>query len=703
MTLRERLPAWLGGKPPAPRAATDPIAFGPMFSETFGPGIGNQPTHANCLKANVGIADTATRAIANRVSSLNPLVKVSRRDRQKGTLVDEILDDHPLKSLLDRPHPDFSRSMLLRLTAQWIVTVGEAYWLKVGSRLSVPIELHPIPPTNIYPVLSGGVVDGYMVTDGQSKQRPLDRDKVVRFYFPDPENFHGAEGYLGPNATAVDSYAFAGQHLRSHYEHDATPKHVMKALEGATAFTEAEKQAFYTMWRQHFHSRVGTKRGLPAVLPTFYDLITIAVQSGADIVPLLEHWRDDQLMGMGVPRSVLGQVVSGDRSSAETNQYVFDLHAIFPIANLIAEGITLQLAPDFDPALFCEFEEFVSEDKRFILEQEQSDLVNKVRSPQQVLRDRNSDPEDAPWGEFPVGQLGQIPYTGDDIYTPGPDDAGALGGDEPEPEPPEDEEERAAQSRPSVGVSARSFFDPDVEWQRQLAREKAYVPSFLRAMQSVFKDQRESVLKKLEATVPRARVTAPDLFQPDEWAGLFEKRVEPIRVKAFEKILAESLGGLGVDEFVFTDEMRFLLKQQGALLVKHANATTQRMIADQLAKGAVEGEGIDQLATRIRGVFRTRRHHARTIARTEVLKASQEAQLASFEVADVPGQQWNISRDAAVRDSHAYADGQQRPRGQTFDLAGEPALAPGIGSGHGQLSAGNSINCRCFLTPVLEV
>jgi hypothetical protein len=39
---------------------------------------------------------------------------------------------------------------------------------------------------------------------------------------------------------------------------------------------------------------------------------------------------------------------------------------------------------------------------------------------------------------------------------------------------------------------------------------------------------------------------------------------------------------------------------------------------------------------------------------------------------------------------------------ETFDLDGELAEAPGIGAGHSQLSAGNSINCRCFVTPVLE-
>ena len=104
---------------------------------------------------------------------------------------------------------------------------------------------------------------------------------------------------------------------------------------------------------------------------------------------------------------------------------------------------------------------------------------------------------------------------------------------------------------------------------------------------------------------------------------------------------------------------------------------------------------------RIESVFRVRiRQDARTIARTEVLKATQQAQLDSFEIADVERKEWQTMRDPEVRDSHAFAGGQIRAKDELFDLAGEGALAPGIGAGGAPLSAGNSINCRCFLLPV---
>jgi SPP1 gp7 family putative phage head morphogenesis protein len=646
------------------------------------------------MAENIGVPAMATRAIHNRISTLVPLVKVSRRVRD-GTTVDEQLDDHALKVLLDHPHPNITRAQLLGLTGDWIVTVGEAYWLKVANRLQVPTELHPIPPDKCWPILRQGVVDGYIITDGNGKQTELPADVIVRFFIPDPENVFGSEGYLGPSGVTADSLKFASQHLRRHYQDDATPKTVCETGPDATAFGPGERRRFYAEWRQRYHSRLGTEAGTPGILPLGYKLVEMAMQTGVEIVPLLEHLTDEQLMGMGVPKSILGKVVSGDRSSAETNQYVFDLHTISPIAGLIADALTLQLAPDFDANLFVEFDEFVSEDKRFRLEQEVADLTHKVRSINLVREDRTLDP--VPWGEDPVGKIGEMPYDPDMAYEIDLDAPGALQDEEPEKEPEELEEPRSRGNGRGNG-----YFTPEAEWERQLAREKAYVPSFEKEMKKILGIQERKTIKKLKALVPRARVNGYELFDPQEWAELFERRVEPVRLKAFEAILTESLEGFGIDEFVFPDEMRFLLKQQGALLVKHANATTQSMIAQQIQAATAEGEGVDQIAKRIQSVFRTRRHHARTIARTEVLKASQEAQLASFDLADVESNRWNTSMDDAVRDSHRAVQGQVQPKGVAFDLLGEPALAPGVGLGHGQLSAGNTINCRCFLTPVVE-
>lgn len=699
-SLRERWQGFRHG-----RAATDAIPFHPEFPlPSFGGGIGGKPSHATLLRESRGVADNATRAIANRVSTLNPQVKISRRNGA-GTLQDEVLDDHVLKALLDRPHPNLSRAQLLRLTAQHIVTVGEAYWLKVGSQLGVPVELHPMPPGLVAPIMRQGVVQEYAVQDGKGSVRRIPTNTVMRFYFPDPENVWSAEGYLEPGGMTADSLKFAGQTMRSHYQNDATPKVALEANKDAVAFTPEQEKRFTEKWKQDQHRRLSNSSA-PAITPTGYKLVQLAMQTGKEIVPLLEHWRDEQLMGFFTPRSVLGQVVSGDRSSAEVNQWVFDRYGVSPIATLISDGVTHQLAPDFDPSIFVEFEPFVSEDKAFVLEQETADTQNKVRSPQQILRDRGGDPEDASWGEFPVGTLAEAPYTGD-VEPIGPNFAGAITNPVVPPNTteegePENEDERA-RHRLSV------WFAPVQEWRRQIRREKKFVPAFLRQMRSIFRDQETSVLSRLEDDGDRSRhnrVTAEELFAPGEWTALFKRRVDPVRDLAFREILAETLVGLGQSEtFVFTDAMRQFLKNEGAALVKETGATTQLRITEALQVSVAQGEGVSGQAALIKRVFAERRKNgARTIARTETLKASQRAQIDGFKTSKVvEKKQWNTSLDDVVRNSHAATNEQIVDLDDFFVLGDlEDADAPGIGGGGGSLSAGNTINCRCFVTPVLE-
>ena len=696
-TIRERLASWLA---PA-RAATPPIDFEPLAGQTFGPALANQPAHEVLLRESLGVVDTATRAIANRVSSLDPLVKRSMRDGA-GSLVDETVDDHPLKLLLDRPHPNLTRRQLLRLTTQYIVTVGEAYWLKVGAQGDgLPVELHPMPPADVHPIVRQGVVEAYVVRDGNGLEDELPPDVVCRFFFPDPESPWRSEGYFGPSAVTSDSRKFAGEHLRRHYQHNATPKSALEPIEGATpGFTPEEAKRFRTLWNQLYSTRDGTAAGAPAIIPPSYKLIELAMQTGSEITPLLEHWRDDLLMAFGVPRSVLGQVVSGDRSSAETNQFVFDLHTILPIAQMIEDGITLQIASDFEGEVFCRFDEFVSSDKRFELERETADLVNKVRSINDVREDRTLAP--AEWGELPVGKVGESPYTGEELsfgMPPGLPPAGL-----PEDEPPEmlDDGELEPEGDEPRQRSAEQW--ARALWQRQVADEKHFIPSFFNAQAALLTQQKRAVLKQLRDRFPSARISADEVFAPEQWAELYERRLEPLRVAAYVAALEGTLAEFGLTEFEFTAAARNALRREGAQQVSWTLASTRRQLIAALDNSLAEGEGVEAAATRIRKVFSVRRKQALTTARTEILKARTLATLEGFKLAGVKAHRWHTSMDDAVRDTHIPMEGVAVQVGQPFTLERaeggiEYAEGPRQGYNGSRLSAGNTINCRCFLTP----
>ncbi len=699
-TARLRMAQWIAGR-------AGPLTFAPEQGGMFhGTGIGtNQPDHATLLRENLGVADIATRAISNRLATLNPQVKISRRDT-KGTLVDEVLDDHALKQLLDKPHPDFTRGQMLRLMGQYILSTGEAYQQKTSNGLGVPAMLAPMPAQNVTPIIRGGLIDGYTVRDGKGRIHRLKKTEVIRAWFPDPETLYASEGYIGPNAVVTDSLQFAGEHLRSHYQNDATPRVILQAGSEASAPNEDQWRRWVREYATKHHSRLGTERGLPALIPTGWQAVQLALQSGADVTPLLEYWTAQQLMNFGVPQSVLGRVVSGDRSSAETNDWVFDKHAVLPIATMIAEAWTMQLAGDFDEDIFVEFEQFVAEDKEFGLKREAQDLTLKVRSGQQVIEDRGGDPERAGWAELPVGKLGEIPYTGDEMEFDTDDDAGAFG--ELDDEGDEDAD-RAEKSQHARSSKARSkHFAPANEWKRVLRRERKFLPSFERQMKAIFNAQRKEALKKLDKIAgdleledrTRAAVPPEALFDVKAWDKLFTVRIEPIRKAAFVASATEAIAGIGAGTFQFTPVVAARLADYGGEMIVQVQATTLKRLKRALVVGAEEGQSIGTITKSINEAFGGRRRNAKTIARTELLRATQDAQVEGFAQSGVTEwKQWNDNGDMDVRDSHLGSLIPTVKIQEMFTLgSGSMAMFPGDGS----LPPSESIQCRCFVTPVFD-
>jgi F like protein len=126
--------------------------------------------------------------------------------------------------------------------------------------------------------------------------------------------------------------------------------------------------------------------------------------------------------------------------------------------------------------------------------------------------------------------------------------------------------------------------------------------------------------------------------------------------------------------------------------LRRASADVWIAARDQMLIGMHEGEGIDQLATRITGSVSFSQYRAEMVARTEVISVSNQASLDAARAAGVQMQkEWLATPGLRTRVWHADATGQKVPLDQPFIVDGEPLDYPGDPSG----SAHNVINCRC--------
>lgn len=129
---------------------------------------------------------------------------------------------------------------------------------------------------------------------------------------------------------------------------------------------------------------------------------------------------------------------------------------------------------------------------------------------------------------------------------------------------------------------------------------------------------------------------------------------------------------------------------------EEVNSTTISKLKAELSAGVLEGEGIDKLSERIKGLFEEwYRGRNETIARTEVLSSNNAGTMFGYKQSGiVKKKEWLATRDSRTRDTHAEMDGEQVAVNKKFsnglDFPGDPNGDPG-----------EIINCRCTTIPIV--
>lgn len=113
----------------------------------------------------------------------------------------------------------------------------------------------------------------------------------------------------------------------------------------------------------------------------------------------------------------------------------------------------------------------------------------------------------------------------------------------------------------------------------------------------------------------------------------------------------------------------------------------------ELHAGFQAGESIDQLARRIRGVVASTSAQARTVARTEVIGASNAGAFAEAQARGLETKTWLNTHDGRTRPTHVRAGEQTVALDDRFEVGDALLRFPGDPLG----PPGEVINCRCTL------
>jgi len=286
----------------------------------------------------------------------------------------------------------------------------------------------------------------------------------------------------------------------------------------------------------------------------------------------------------------------------------------------------------------------------------------------------------------------------DKLYEkPAPAPLGADAGPTPDPGNQAPQDAPARSSRMIEGDTRR-------EERRRAA--SANLRRYERRLEAAFGEildrQKKKVCAAIEARQGRAlkrrSIDMEEIVMPD-----------PEDEDAISRILAALVADRGEEalaDLALELEMAFnaqrtsgWVKANAQRVLAQTSETTREAVREAMAQGMSLNESLAQIVERVRALPAFDNARAALIARTESTGAYNYASREAWAQSGVVmKQEWLSSRDSAVRDTHAEADGQVVGIFENF-LVGENQLQyPGDPSG----DPGETCNCRCTTLPVVD-
>ena len=230
---------------------------------------------------------------------------------------DQVLDSHPIVTLMSRPNPLQSHSEFFNSIFGFLLLSGNAYILKVGSEVGAPKELHLLRPDRM--VIKGGsnpIPDRYEYVINGRVQAVYDVEertgfsevKHVKLWNP-LDDFYGLSP-MSAAAIEVDQHNMSGKHNINLLSNGARPSGavVFKPQDDAgisVNLTESQRQQLLTDLNNRFSGTANA--GRPLLLEGDFDWKEMGLSpKDMDFLNLKHMAATDIAMCFGVPSQLVG-------------------------------------------------------------------------------------------------------------------------------------------------------------------------------------------------------------------------------------------------------------------------------------------------------------------------------------------------------------------------------------------------------------
>lgn len=278
---------------------------------------------------------------------------------------DNVLDTHPVLSLIDRPNPLQSHSEFFESIFSYLLLSGNCYILKVGADIGTPKELHLLRPDRIKIKGSGKPIPTsyeYVINGRTQQVYPIEETtgnsdiKQIKLFNP-LDDYYGMSP-MSPAAIEIDQHNMSSNHNINLLSNGARPSGavVFKPQDDAgfsVNLTESQRQQMLSDINNRFS---GTQNsGRIALLEGDFNFIEMGLSpKDMDFLNLKHMAATDIAMCFGVPSQLVGVPDAQTYANVAEARLALYEETIIPHLRKIESDLNEWLVPMFGEGLmFC--------------------------------------------------------------------------------------------------------------------------------------------------------------------------------------------------------------------------------------------------------------------------------------------------------------------------------------------------------------
>ena len=314
--------------------------------------------YENYLRAYTKLPWLYAGATKLAIAAVKPPLRVYERIKENGKEKRRVVERRPINDLLETPNPFLSWRELIQITIINLAINGEQFINLVPrgnppiTRTNPPVEMMWMKPFAIEVYADAkNYVSKYVYRTGATPYT-LDPSEIVHIRQANPLSYWRGLGAMSAAENSAILELQAVTFNKNFLKNDATPAGI---IETPDKLTELEVKTHRRVWDEtHKGSGKGGKIGYMWGGMKFHEVGT--KPKDAQYIEMRKMNREEQLAALGVPPAIVGLLEYANYSNMEVQSRDFWENAVVPLLDLIADKLTLQLSPIFDPNYIVAFD-----------------------------------------------------------------------------------------------------------------------------------------------------------------------------------------------------------------------------------------------------------------------------------------------------------------------------------------------------------